>query len=86
MDVAEGLEAGAVEGLEEGAVEGLEVDAVEGLEVDVVEASEEEEEAAAVVVVDVDSEVGPLSVFYRCLVVFPSVNVFIFCCLLVGGR
>lgn len=64
-----------VEGLEVAVVEDLEVAVVEGLEVDVAEASGEEEAA-----VDVDSEVGLLTAFYRCLVVLPGVKVIILLC------
>lgn len=64
------MEAAAVEGLAALVVEGLAAVAAEALEVDaaVAEASEEEEVA---VEVDVDSEVGPFSVFNGYLVIFP---------------
>ena len=70
FEVAE-VEAAAVEALAAVVVEALGVDAAEALEVDaaVAEASEEEE---VVVEVDVDSEVGPFSVFNRYLVIFPG--------------
>lgn len=64
-----------VEGLEVGEVEDLEVAVVEGLEVDVAEASGEEEEA-----VDVDSEVGLVTSFYRCLVDLPGVKLIFLLC------
>lgn len=67
---AEDLEAAAAEDLGAAVVEDLEVDAVE-------EASEEEEEAVA----DVDSEVGPFSMFYNffCCLFWLKVTIF-FCC------